>query len=207
MPFVARLTDSVGNPIDGGTIIFNLGGAQFIQTTNADGYTTFTPTVTGTLLAVAQKTGYSTKSVNCEIIDDAELCNCTAGGGSGCEFGTDPQASDFTITSFTTDKTTYSRGETMTVTMTVLNSAGEMYKKLLIDASSTHSGGLPLGFVGSWSFVDTGANVYEMRLYIPTSTETGTYNVAGGVYTDYLEVGGMEAILDTTTTPISVSII
>ena len=204
MPFVARLTDSVGNPIDNGTIIFNLGGAQFIQTTDTDGYTTFTPTVTGTLLAVAQKTGYSTKSVNCEIIDDAELCNCTTGGGSSCEFGTDPQASDFTITSFTTDKTTYSRGETMTVTMTVLNSAGEMYKKLLIDASSTHSGGLPLGFVGSWSFVDTGANVYEMRLYIPTSTETGTYNVAGGVYTDYLAEGG--TILDTAS-PVSVSII
>jgi len=204
MPFVARLTDSVGNPIDGGTIIFNLGGAQFIQTTNADGYTTFTPTVTGTLLAVAQKTGYSTKSVNCEIIDDAELCNCPTGGGSGCEFGTDPQASDFTITSFTTDKTTYSRGETMTVTMTVLNSAGEMYKKLLIDASSTHSGGLPLGFVGSWSFVDTGENTYQMRLYIPTSTETGAYNVAGGVYTDYLAEGG--TILDTAS-PVSVSII
>ena len=92
----------------------------------------------------------------------------------------------------------------MTVTMTVLNSAGEMYKKLLIDASSTHSGGLPLGFVGSWSFVDTGANVYEMRLYIPTSTETGTYNVAGGVYTDYLAEGG--TILDTAS-PVSVSII
>ena len=194
MPFVARLTDSVGNPIDGGTIIFNLGGAQFIQTTGADGYATFTPTVTGTLLAVAQKMGYSTKSVNCEIIDDAELCECIGGGG-GCEFGTDPVASDFTITSFTTDKTVYARGETMVITMTVLNSAGEMYKSLLIDTSSTESGtGLPLGFVGSWSFVDMGSNTYQMRLYIPTSTEPGIYNVAGGIYTDYLAEGG--SILD-----------
>ena len=203
MPFVARLTDSVGNPIDGGTIIFNLGGAQFIQTTDASGYTTFTPTVTGTLLAVAQKMGYSTKSVTCEIIDDAELCNCTTGGGSGCEFGTDPQASDFTITSFTTDKTVYSRGETMTITMAVMNSAGEMYKKLLIDASSTSSTGLPLGFVGSWSFVDMGSNVYEMRLYIPTGLEAGTYNVAGGIYSDYIAEGG--SILDIAS-PVSVTI-
>jgi Mg-chelatase subunit ChlD len=120
MPFVARLTDSVGNPINGGTIIFNLGGAQFIQTTDANGYTTFTPTVTGTLLAVAQKIGYSTKSVTCEIIDDAVLCNCT-GGGDGCEFGTDPQATDFAITSFTLDQPAYSRGETMVITMTVVS--------------------------------------------------------------------------------------
>ncbi|MEA1944312.1 MAG: vWA domain-containing protein [Euryarchaeota archaeon] len=203
LPFVARLTDTVGNPIDGGTIIFNLGGAQFIQTTDADGYTTFTPTVTGTLLAVAQKMGYSTKSVTCEIIDDAELCECI-GGGSGCEFGTDPQASDFTITSFNTDKPMYSRGETMVITMTVLNSAGEMYKKLLVDTSSLNLvTGLPLGFVGSWSFVDTGANTYEMRLYIPTSTETGTYNVAGGIYSDYIIEGG--TILDTAS-PVSVTI-
>jgi streptogramin lyase len=126
-------------------------------------------------------------------------------GGGGCEFGTDPVASDFTITSFTTDKTVYSRGETMTITMTVLNSAGEMYKSLLIDASSTHSGGLPLGFVGSWSFVDMGANTYQMRLYIPTSAGTGTYNVAGGIYSDYIAEGGVEAILDTAT-PVSVTI-
>ena len=203
MPFVARLTDSVGNPIDGGSIIFNIGGAQFIKTTGADGYTTFTPTVTGTLLAVAQKMGYSTKSVTCEIIDDAELCNCT-GGGDGCEFGTDPQATDFAITSFTLDKPVYSRGEMMVITMTVLNSAGEMYKSLLIDTSSTPSGtGSPLGFVGSWSFVDMGSNVYEMRLYIPTSAGTGTYNVAGGIYSDYIIEGG--TILDIAT-PVSVSI-
>jgi len=134
--------------------------------------------------------GYGTKSITCEIIDDAELCNCTTGGGSGCVFGTDPQASDFTITSFTTDKTVYSRGETMVITMTVQNSAGEMYKKLLVDASSTHSSGLPLGFVGSWSFVDIGSNTYEMRMYIPTSAGMGVYSVAGGIYTDYLADGG-----------------
>jgi hypothetical protein len=92
----------------------------------------------------------------------------------------------------------------MVITMTVLNSAGEMYKSLLIDASSTKSGtGLPLGFVGSWSFVDTGSNTYQMRLYIPTSTETGTYNVAGGIYSDYIAEGG--TILDIAS-PVSVTI-
>ena len=190
MPFVARLTDTIGNPIGNGTIIFNLGGVQFIRTTDADGYTTFTPSVTGTLLAVAQMTGYGTMSVTCEIIDDVDLCNCTGGGG-GCEFGTDPVESDFTITSFTTDKIVYSCGEAMFITMEVTNTAGEMYKSLLIDTSSTKSDtGIPLGFVGSWSFMNMGANTYEMRLYIPTSTETGTYEVYVGVYTDYLTEGG-----------------
>ena len=184
MPFVARLTDTLGSPIAGGTIIYSLGGAQFVRTTDASGYSTFTPTTIGTLLAI-----YSNESVTCEIIDDPTLCT------GGCNFGTDPQAGDLAITSFTTDKTTYARGETMTITIAVLNSAGEMYKKLLIDTSSTKSDtGLPLGFVGSWSFVDTGSSTYEMRLYIPTSTDPGTYNVAGGMYTDYLADGG--SILD-----------
>ena len=193
MPFVARLTDTLGNPIASGTIIYSLGGAQFIKTTDVSGYSTFTPTTTGTLLAL-----HDNESVTCEIIDDPTLCT------GGCNFGTDPQADDLAITSFTTDKTTYAGGETMTITIAVLNSAGEMYKKLLIDTSSTKSDtGLPLGFVGSWSFVDLGSSTYEMRLYIPTSTDPGTYNVAGGVYTDYLADGGL--ILDIAS-PVSVTI-
>ena len=184
MPFVARLTDTLGNPIASETLIYSLGGAQFVKTTDVSGYSTFTPTTTGTLLAI-----YGNESTTCEIIDDPTLCT------GGCNFGTDPQASNLTITSFTTDKTTYARGETMVITIVVLNSAGEMYKKLLIDTSSTKSDtGLPLGFVGSWSFVDIGSSTYEMRLYIPTGTDPGTYNVAGGMYTDYLADGG--SILD-----------
>ncbi|MEA1869875.1 MAG: DUF2341 domain-containing protein [Euryarchaeota archaeon] len=193
MPFVARLTDTLGNPIASGTLLYSLGGAQFVKTTDACGYSTFTPTTTGTLIAT-----YNTESITCEIIDDPTLCT------GGCNFGTDPQADDLAITSFTTDKTTYARGETMTITIAVENLGGEMYKKLLIDTSSTKSDtGLPLGFVGSWSFVDIGSSTYEMRLYIPTSTDTGTYNVAGGVYADYLADGG--SILDIAS-PVSVTI-
>ena len=193
MPFVACLTDTLGNPIANGTIIYSLGGAQFIKTTDTNGYSTFTPTTTGTLLAT-----YGTESVTCEIIDDPDLCM------GGCNFGTDPQAGNFAITSFTTDKTAYTCGETMVITMEVLNSADAMYKKLLTDTSSTKSDtGLPLGFVGSWSFVDMGSNTYEMRLYIQTSTDSGTYNVAGGIYTDYLANGG--SILDIAS-PVSVTI-
>jgi len=186
-PIVARLTDENENPIQG-TIIFSLGGSQFPKTTDAQGYTTFTPQITGTLTATFDDTAGTTGkiwTVTCEIIDDPALCV------GACNFCQDPTQGTVSITSFTTDKTTYTRGQTIKVTMVVNNAESCIYKKLLTDVSATKSDtGVPLGFSGSWSMVDTGTNTYEMRLYIPTATEPGTYEVYAGVFTDYMANGG-----------------
>ena len=185
-PIVARLTDENENPIQG-TIIFSLGGSQFPKTTDAQGYTTFTPQTTGTLTATFDDTAGTTGKiwqVTCEIIDDPTLC-------AVANFCQDPTQGTVSITSFTTDKTTYTRGQTIKVTMVANNAESCIYKKLLTDVSATKSDtGVPLGFSGSWSMVDTGTNTYEMRLYIPTATAPGSYQVTGGIYTDYIAQGG-----------------
>ena len=199
-PIVARLTDENENPIQG-TIIFSLGGSQFPKTTDAQGYTTFTPQTTGTLTATFDDTAGTTGKiwqVTCEIIDDPALCV------GACNFCQDPTQGTVSITSFTTDKTTYTRGQTIKVTMVVNNAESCIYKKLLTDVSATKSDtGVPLGFSGSWSMVDTGTNTYEMRLYIPTATAPGSYQVTGGIYTDYIAQGGT---IKDIATPVTVTI-
>ena len=55
-PFVITVTAD-GSPVGGATVIYLLGGAQFIRATNASGMDTFTPTTTGELIITAQKSG------------------------------------------------------------------------------------------------------------------------------------------------------
>ena len=199
-PIVARLTDENENPIQG-TIIFSLGGSQFPKATDAQGYTIFTPQTTGTLTATFDDTAGTTGkiwTVTCEIIDDPALCV------GGCNFCQDPTQGTVSITSFTTDKTSYTRGQTIKVTMVANNAETCIYKKLLTDVSATeYYTGTPLGFSGSWSMFDTGTNTYEMRLYIPTATAPGSYQVTGGIYTDYIVQGGT---IKDIATPVTVTI-
>ena len=186
-PIVARLTDENENPIQG-TIIFSLGGSQFSKTTDAQGYTTFTPQTTGTLTATFDDTAGTTGKiwqVTCEIIDDPALCV------DACNFCQDPTQGTVSITNFTTNKAAYTGGETIIVTIVADNAETCIYKKLLTDVSATKSDtGVPLGFSGGWSMVDTGTNTYELRMYIPTATEPGTYEVYAGIFTDYMANGG-----------------
>jgi hypothetical protein len=60
-PFVITVTAD-GLPVGGANVIYSLGGAQFIQTTDASGMDTFTPTAIGELLITAQKSGHTTGS-------------------------------------------------------------------------------------------------------------------------------------------------
>ncbi|NIA09312.1 MAG: hypothetical protein GWP10_06195 [Nitrospiraceae bacterium] len=55
-PFVITVTVD-GSPVGEATVIYSLGGAQIIQTTNASGMATFIPTTTGELLITATKSG------------------------------------------------------------------------------------------------------------------------------------------------------
>ena len=57
-PFVITVTAD-GLPVGGANVIYSLGGAQFIQTTDASGMDTFTPTAIGELLITAQKSGHT----------------------------------------------------------------------------------------------------------------------------------------------------
>ncbi|MEA1869874.1 MAG: dockerin type I repeat-containing protein [Euryarchaeota archaeon] len=52
--FVVTVT-AERSPVEGATVFFSLGDAQFQRTTNATGMTTFTPTTTGELLITATK--------------------------------------------------------------------------------------------------------------------------------------------------------
>jgi len=146
----------------------------------------FTPQTTGTLTATFFDASGKRWEVTCEIIDDPALCV-----GGGCNFCPDPRQGTVSITSFTTDKSSYTRGQTIKVTLVANNAETCIYKKLLTDVSATeYYAGTPLGFSGSWSMFDTGMNTYEMRLYIPTATAPGSYQVTGGIYTDYIAQGG-----------------
>jgi len=48
-----------GPPVDNATVFFEIGGAQFMRTTNTTGIATFTPQTTGLLNITAHKTGYT----------------------------------------------------------------------------------------------------------------------------------------------------